>query len=82
MPRRTKIVATLGPATDAPDVLEQIIRAGVDVVRLNYSHGEAADHQARAQALREAPDASAATWACSPTCRGRRSASTASATGR
>lgn len=54
MPRRTKIVATLGPATDVPDVLERIIRAGVDVVRLNYSHGEAADHQARAQALREA----------------------------
>lgn len=37
--RRTKIVATLGPATDEPGVLEQIIRAGVNVVRLNFSHG-------------------------------------------
>jgi pyruvate kinase len=37
--RRTKIVATLGPATDQPGVLEQIIRAGVNVVRLNFSHG-------------------------------------------
>ncbi|WP_290637164.1 pyruvate kinase [Aquisalimonas sp.] len=56
MPRRTKIVATLGPATDAPGVLEKVIRAGVDVVRLNYSHGAAADHQARVRALREAAE--------------------------
>jgi len=53
MPRRTKIVATLGPATDKPDVLRGIIRAGVDVVRLNFSHGEAADHRKRAEAVRE-----------------------------
>jgi pyruvate kinase len=39
MTRRTKIVATLGPATDAPDVLENIIKAGVNVVRINFSHG-------------------------------------------
>ena len=37
--RRTKIVATLGPATDDPQVLEELIRAGVDVVRINFSHG-------------------------------------------
>lgn len=54
MPRRTKIVATLGPATDKPEVLEAIVRAGVDVVRLNFSHGEAADHQRRVQQLRAA----------------------------
>lgn len=54
MPRRTKIVATLGPATDKPEVLEAIVRAGVDVVRLNFSHGEAVDHQRRVQQLRAA----------------------------
>lgn len=37
--RRTRIVATLGPATDPPDVLEAVLRAGVDVVRLNFSPG-------------------------------------------
>jgi pyruvate kinase len=45
--RRTKIVATLGPATDDPDVLAGMIRAGVDVVRLNFSHGAVADHARR-----------------------------------
>lgn len=50
--RRTRIVATLGPATDAPDMLERILTEGVDVVRLNLSHGSAADHIARAQAVR------------------------------
>ena len=44
MPRHTKIVATLGPASSDPAVLERIIRAGVDVVRLNFSHGKAQDH--------------------------------------
>ena len=39
MTRGTKIVATLGPATSDPEVLERLIRAGVDVVRLNFSHG-------------------------------------------
>ncbi|MEO8810906.1 MAG: pyruvate kinase [Rhodanobacter sp.] len=51
--RRTKIVATLGPATDAPGVLEHIIAEGVNVVRLNLSHGHADDHRARAAAVRE-----------------------------
>ena len=40
MPRRTKIVATLGPATDRDDNLEKIIKAGANVVRLNFSHGD------------------------------------------
>jgi len=47
MTRRTKIVATLGPATDDPAVLRRILIAGVDVVRLNYSHGKAEDHARR-----------------------------------
>ncbi len=54
MPRRTKIVATLGPATDSPEIMQAIVRAGVDVVRLNFSHGEAADQQRRVQMVREA----------------------------
>lgn len=53
MIRRTKIVATLGPATDNPIVLEQLIIAGVNVVRLNFSHGKAEDHQQRADLVRE-----------------------------
>ena len=44
-PRRgTKIVATLGPSSSDPALLEQMIRAGVNVVRLNFSHGKAQDH--------------------------------------
>ena len=50
--RRTKILATLGPATDGPGVLEALLRAGVDVVRLNFSHGVADDHARRAGAVR------------------------------
>ncbi len=52
--RRTKIVATLGPATDDPKVLSDIVRAGVDVVRLNFSHGSVADHARRMELTREA----------------------------
>jgi pyruvate kinase len=51
--RATKIVATLGPASSSPEVLEAMIRAGVDVVRLNFSHGKAEDHIARAQLVRD-----------------------------
>lgn len=54
MLRRTKIVATLGPATDSPEAISAIIRAGVDVVRLNFSHGSAAEHMERARRVREA----------------------------
>src|SRR5476651_1586137 len=53
-PRSTKIVATLGPATDDPKVLAEIVRAGVDVVRLNFSHGAVADHARRVESVREA----------------------------
>jgi pyruvate kinase len=53
MTRATKIVATLGPASSDPEVLERLIRAGVDVVRLNFSHGAAQDHIGRANLVRE-----------------------------
>jgi pyruvate kinase len=54
MPRRTKIVATIGPATETPDRLDAILRAGVDVARINFSHGTADEHIARVARLREA----------------------------
>ena len=52
--RRTKIVATLGPASDDSRVLEAMVRAGVDVVRVNFSHGTVADHERRVDLVREA----------------------------
>ncbi len=53
MLRRTKIVATLGPASDSPVTLTKMIRAGVDVVRMNFSHGEPEDHLQRAEQVRK-----------------------------
>src|SRR5512146_3232363 len=55
--RATKIVATLGPASSDPALLEQMIRAGVNVVRLNFSHGHAQDHIDRAALVRKAAQA-------------------------
>ncbi|MEW5755379.1 MAG: pyruvate kinase [Pseudomonadota bacterium] len=52
MLRRTKIVATLGPATDDPKMIDKILEAGVDVVRLNFSHGTAEQHMERAERVR------------------------------
>jgi pyruvate kinase len=51
--RATKIVATLGPASSDPAVLERMVRAGVDVVRLNFSHGTTEDHLSRANLVKE-----------------------------
>ena len=53
MARSTKIVATLGPASSDPETLARLIVAGVDVVRLNFSHGSAQDHIERAKLVRE-----------------------------
>jgi len=50
--RNAKIVATLGPASSTPDVINTLFRAGVDVFRLNFSHGVPADHRKRMQAIR------------------------------
>jgi pyruvate kinase len=59
--RRTKIVATLGPATDPPGVLEAVLDAGVDVVRLGLAHGDAAEHRRRITLVRDAADRRGAT---------------------
>jgi len=50
--RRTKIIATLGPATDDPAVMESLIMAGMNVVRLNFSHGSHEEHQKRIELVR------------------------------
>jgi pyruvate kinase len=51
--RRTKIVATLGPASSSPEMIERLFRAGADVFRLNFSHGTHEDHAARIAVIRE-----------------------------
>jgi pyruvate kinase len=56
LPRATKIVATLGPATSTAEMIERLIAAGVNVVRLNFSHGSAQDHIARATLVRGAAE--------------------------
>jgi pyruvate kinase len=53
MLRATKIVATLGPASSDPQVLERLLAAGVDMVRMNFSHGKPEEHIARANLVRE-----------------------------
>ena len=57
MLRRTKIVATLGPATDDPKVIGKLIDAGLDVARLNFSHGTHEVHVNRARVVRESAEA-------------------------
>lgn len=52
--RRTKIVATMGPATDTPEAVEALVAAGVNVVRLNFSHGSPEEHMNRANMVRDA----------------------------
>lgn len=53
---RTKIVATIGPASDSPDMIRKLLQAGMNVARLNFSHGHYADHADRIQRLREAAE--------------------------
>src|SRR5215475_10332013 len=58
LPRnKTKIVATIGPASESPEMLQRLIRAGVNVARLNFSHGDLADHAERIQHIRSAAEA-------------------------
>jgi pyruvate kinase len=51
---KTKIVATIGPASDMPQILERLIRAGLNVARLNFSHGDLAEHAERIKRIRAA----------------------------
>ena len=51
--RRTKIVATVGPGSDSEDMISRLIAAGVDVFRLNFSHGQADNHQRVASRIRK-----------------------------
>src|SRR5262245_47016461 len=53
---KTKIVATIGPASESPDMLQRLIRAGVNVARLNFSHGDFAGHAERIQRIRAAAE--------------------------
>ncbi|WP_248509354.1 pyruvate kinase [Sporosarcina sp. NCCP-2222] len=54
--RKTKIVCTIGPASEAPETLESLIDAGMNVARLNFSHGSHEEHRARIRSIREAAD--------------------------
>jgi pyruvate kinase len=62
--RRTKIVATLGPASSDPQVLENVIRSGMDVARLNFSHGRHEEHQQRLQLVRRTAEQLGRSVAC------------------
>jgi len=53
MKRKTKIVCTIGPAIDSPEMITKIINAGMNVARLNFSHGNPAEHKARIELIRE-----------------------------
>jgi pyruvate kinase len=52
--RRTKIVATIGPASRDPEVLLAMVQAGMDVARLNFSHGSPEEHEENVALVREA----------------------------
>jgi pyruvate kinase len=54
--RRTRIVCTIGPSSSSPHVLRAMVQAGMDVARLNFSHGDAESHRAAAKAVREAAE--------------------------
>jgi pyruvate kinase len=54
---KTKIVATIGPASETPEMLERLIRAGLNVARLNFSHGDLTGHAERIKRIRAAADA-------------------------
>ena len=74
--RRTKIVATLGPATHNPEILTGLITVGADVLRLNFSHGTRDDHARLVDdGAHRAPSGRAARSGCWATSRGRRSGS-------
>ena len=52
MNRKTKIVCTIGPASESPKMIEKLILAGMNVARLNFSHGSHEEHMARIETIR------------------------------
>jgi pyruvate kinase len=69
---KTKIVATIGPASNSPEILESLIRAGMNIARLNFSHGNFEQHAEVIKHIRKAqrpPVGASRSW---PTCRARR----------
>ena len=54
--RKTKIVCTIGPASDSPEMIEKLIKAGMNVARLNFSHGSYEEHAARIVLIRSISD--------------------------
>ncbi|MGH3535716.1 MAG: pyruvate kinase, partial [Pseudonocardiaceae bacterium] len=58
MSRRAKIVCTIGPVTATPEKIRELVRAGMDVARLNFSHGTHAEHARVYSMVREASDVS------------------------
>src|SRR5665213_3037069 len=73
-PRRAKIVATLGPASNTENVFRDLVRAGLDVARLNFSHGTHPEKVKLIQMIRKVSARKASQFAFLPTCRARRSA--------
>jgi pyruvate kinase len=70
----TKIVATLGPATDSPAVLGEMMSSGVSIFRLNTSHGTQSEHAARISAVRAMAAEQGTYVACCSICKARKSA--------
>ncbi len=56
VPRKTKVIATIGPACDSPETIKAMIRAGMNVARLNFSHGTHEEHRKRLEVIRRASD--------------------------
>src|SRR4030042_264177 len=54
--RKTKMVCTIGPASESPQTLEALIKAGMNVARLNFSHGTHAEHLRKIESIREIAD--------------------------
>ena len=73
--RRTKIVATIGPATESPERIKELVKAGATTFRLNFSHGDHSEHAARIATIRQVSEELGRPSASSKTFRARRSGS-------